>query len=203
MIILKELSVMVVSVLLASCATKPADSITSPSGRFRVSYDPGNREADAYYEVFDRLERVKGGHWNLDGRFARGNYSICSGAENPFDESRIVWSSSEMTFLVMFEVDKSERPERFLLVRQNDDASDGPEGAYSKHWLIVMSALESKFFNGRSTRIMSVSDTKVSFIADNDPRTTEIGLDALELESRRQENQPDEQASGGDGGQRR
>ncbi len=191
----EELSVFVTSVLIASCATRSADLIISPSGRFRISYDAGTREADPYYEVFDRLERAKGECWNLDDRFARVNYSICSGAETPLDVSRVIWSPSDMTFLVMFGLDKGGRPERFLLVRQNDDFSDGPDGNYSKYWLVGMRALESRFFNERSTRIISVNDTSVSFISDNDSRTIQISSDALEIESRRQENQSDEDAS--------
>jgi hypothetical protein len=185
----KKLFVIAASVLLASCAIQPENSISSPSGRFKLSYGPGNQEADSAYLVTDKLGRIKGGSMDNENQISRGYYVICSGTHSPLDESKVIWSPSEMTFLVILGLSKDDSEERILLVRLNDNSTDGEEGERSEYCLLEMKALEYRFFNGKSAQIIGVSDTGVSFTLDNDPRTIEIGLDALELESQRQASQ--------------
>lgn len=184
----KKLFVIAASALLASCAILPENSISSPSGRFKLSYGPGSQEMDSAHLVTDKLGRIKDGSMDNKNQISRGYYVICDGTHTPLDESKVIWSPSEMTFLVIHGLSKNVSEEQFLLVRLNDDSTDGEEGERSQYCLIKMKALESRFFNGRSAKITGVTDKSVSFVSDEDPRTTEIGLDELELESRRQEN---------------
>jgi hypothetical protein len=185
MTLAKKLSLLAALVLLASCTIHPENSISSPSGRFKLSYGPGNQEMDSAYLVTDKLRRIKAGNMDNENQISRGYYVICDGTHSPLDKSQVIWSPSEMTFLVMLGLSMEGSPERILLVRLNDNSTDGEEGERSEYYLLKMKALESRFFNGKSARIVGVNDKDVSFTFDNDPRTIEIGLDVLELEGQR------------------
>lgn len=159
------LLITIASLSMVSCATQSAKNVYSPSGRFEVYYGEGSLEQDAAYGILDHLNG--------------GGYSICSGNDTPLNESTFIWSSSELTFVVL-QGDEVGHPDRFVLVRNNSSTG--------QHWcLLNMKPLERRFFDGKSAKLTSVSDTTLEFAIGNSFEIRQIRLDDLVNEARRQE----------------
>jgi hypothetical protein len=155
----------IASLSVVSCATQSAKNVYSPSGRFEVYYGEGNLEQDAAYGILDHLNG--------------GGYSICSGNDTPLNESTLIWSPSELTFVIL-QGGEVEHRDRFVLVQYN--------ATPDQDWcLINMKPLEQRIFEGESARLISVSDTSIGFCIGDSSEIRQIRLEDLVNEAQRQE----------------
>jgi hypothetical protein len=130
-----------------------------------ASYAEGNLEQDASYAIRDHLNG--------------GGYSICSGNDTPLHKATFIWSPSELTFVIL-QSDEVEHHDRFVLVQDN--------ATPDQDWrLINMKPLEQHMFEGKSARLISVSDTSIGFCVGNSSEIRQIRLEELVNEAKRQE----------------
>ena len=163
------LLIWIASLIFISCATQSEKNVYSPSGRFEVIYGEGSLEQDASYGILDHLNG--------------GGYSICSGSDTPLNESTIIWSPSELTFVIL-QGDEVGHPDRFVLAQLKAAPAAHGDRCW---WLFKMKPLEQRIFNGESARLVSVSDTSIGFRIGASFEIRQIRLQDLVYEAQRQE----------------
>jgi hypothetical protein len=159
------LLITIASISVISCATYFAKNVHSPSGRFEINYGKASLEQDAAYGILDHLNGA--------------GYSICSGNDTPLNKSTFMWSPSELTFVIL-QGEHVGSSDRFVLVQNNSTTRQA--------WcLLNIKPLEERFFNGRSAKMVTVSDTSIGFRIGDSSEIRQIILDDLVNEAQRQQ----------------